>query len=226
MRLRICWASFCSALVLGTACFPSLDGLTGSANDAGQDASTVAIVDTRSDEPETLDAGRRDGESDGSANDASGDGGAVFVPNGSFETLGNGCGPGWNSSNATLETSPNSRTGDIACRICRIGNPGAIQSAPMTISAGPGNYRLSVWIRNSSTHLASPTIVTSLMAMKGQTGLGGVPKSYAPQASYGNVLVEYTAPATTDNLVVQLQNAAGADGSCFVIDDIAIERLP
>lgn len=213
-------------LLLGTgllgACFPSLDGLTGNASDAAADSANSGDAMVFGDA--SVDA-TRDATTlpDGAAQ---GDAGSVFVPNGSFETTGNGCGPGWNASNATLETSPNSRTGAIACRVCRVGNPGAIQSAPMTILAGPGNYRLSVWIRNSSTHLASPSIVTSIMAMHGQTGVGGQPKAYAPQAEYGPVQIDYPAPETTDNLVVQLQNAAGADGSCFVIDDISIERLP
>lgn len=204
-------------------CFPDFDALSGTSADAGlPDADVVhpeaGLVDAADVPVPPVDAGDA-----GGGNDA---GNTVFVPNGSFETTGTGCGPGWNASNSTLETSPNSRTGVIACRVCRIGNPGAIQSAPMTIPAGPGNYRVSVWIRNSSTHLPSPSIVTSIMAMHGQTGVGGQPKAYAPQADYGLVQIDYPAPSTTDNLVVQLQNAAGADGSCFVVDDISIERLP
>ena len=215
-------------LVIGcallSACFPNLDALSGQVADAGSDAGLPPPSDAAADTGAEADAG---GDAQSPPNDADTDAGnRVFVPNGSFETTGPECGPGWNANNSTLETSPNARTGAIACRVCRLGNPGGIRSAPLTIPAGPGHYLLSVWFRNSGTHLASPKIVATLMSAEGQVLNGGNSVPQKPEDTYGPLVVDYTAPAKTNNLVVQVTNADGADASCFVIDDISIERLP
>lgn len=229
MQVRLAARCIVFALLGMAACFPSLDGLTGSDASASDGAAPRGDSDSASEDP---DGGAREVSLPDAPDSAKLDatsvdsGPTVPIPNPGFEQTGTGCGPGWNGSNATLQTSPNARSGALACRICRLGNPGAIQSAPMGIPAGPGKYRLSVWLRNSSTHPSSPNIVTSLMAMQGQLGIGGQPKAAVPMADYEEVTFDYTAPPGTDNLVIQMQNAAGADNSCFVIDDVSIERVP
>jgi hypothetical protein len=168
MRRRIAGLCGSLAFLLVGACtlITPLDGLSDDAEgslDPGQDAGPRGSDGG----PSTSDGStiREDGAPpEGDAGDDVTDGGALvdakqdvqtgppnLVSNGSFETLGNGCGPGWRATSQTSAApSAPARSGSKSCKVCNLGGPDTTIGVIYDVGEGqwgPGSYTLTAYVR-------------------------------------------------------------------------------
>lgn len=174
------------------------------------------------------DAGARDDGgplSDADAAVAIDAGGAPLL-NPDFETPGPECGPGWSATNATLERSSEANSGKSACLVCRVSTPGQIRSLAGGASiVSPGTYRLSGALKNATGKPSTNAVTVAFLAVKATAIQETTTKVVGPLVDYNRFTVNVDAPAGSDALGVMLSNFGGADGSCFLVDDLTIERL-
>lgn len=203
------------------SCFPSLDGLTG--DPLSSDAGDARRADAGSTAPE--EAGSRTDASvvtDGSGE--TGDAGPL-LPNGLFELAGSKCGPGWDGTSVSLSLVSPGRTGTTACRACKIGNPGELETIAGSVPAKAGTYKLGAWIGVSTVGNKAQDVNVKLQALQ----LGSVIASQvvtvaiadAGATEWRPAQLTLVAPTNTDALRVSFE-----DSGCYVVDDVVLVRAP
>jgi hypothetical protein len=203
-------------VVTGCSLLTSLSGFSGGTEPSGDAAASDADA--------TTDA----------ATDAATDDGAGAPPNlvetGDFEdpTV-TECGPPWMGFQGTLDRTSEAHSGTGACKVC--GSPGA---AVYTIDgfevAGPKigeTYVASAWVRAAPGSPSAGRFVLHIRLRRGGVLADGAkPADVSLTSTWQRVEVKLELSDTPDALNVYGAANDAAAGSCFLIDDIALVRVP
>jgi hypothetical protein len=150
---------------------------------------------------------------------------ANLVANGGFE---DGCSD-WFSSSATLTSDTTARSGAKSCRVCRNGSEaGYYVHRSVGGAAKPGErFGATAWIRAADGSPAGSGFTIALRGidalespLEAASGQAAVPSATWQEAT---VSFEVTKEGTS-HLTVDIGAEAGPDGSCFLVDDVAVFR--
>ena len=215
--------------------FTSLDGLSGGSPTLPTEAAAFDV-----EAADALDARPESGAppSEGGSGDAGDDGpaprGPNYFPIGDFE-LGSSCsGQGYNSS-YTLD--PIARSGTQSCRVCHAyGQPPNVYSYDKTIDsigAPPkgSRYYVEAWLR-SAPDAAPPTGGAEITLRDFRTTGGtftAVDERHSGYTRLGSewtkVAVEFSIADTTDGLDVYVDAPLESGTTCFLLDDVVVQRV-
>jgi hypothetical protein len=210
-------------LMVVPACtlFTSFDDLSGGGSDAADEGDAGSDV--------TIDRASSDVVDAEVSEDAPFDADPETRPNlhplGTFE---NGCG-GWSTYGAALSASTTARTGSGACRVCSVGGSQVIYSIDDGGAiAGPtvGRYYAEAWVRTDPDSAAPATGQISLRTITREPfstheeAFGG---AFSFDATWKKVSVELKVTAEAPHLNLWVGADLG-EGTCFLVDDVHVER--
>ena len=227
-----------SVLAVGCSVLVDVDGLSGSldaaatpiseggssgdANSGGLDSSNDARVGA--------DGPIIEGDGGGGLPEANEHVGPNLLADSSFES---GC--SWSSFQGSIATeSPTARTGTKSCRVCASPSTPDYYPGGDPFTGGPpvvgATYRATAWVRTAPGSATPPGALLFVRATNSSPfasiDQANTPKPGLPfTATWQKLQVSFTSTAPAG----QMDIFVGTDtlvGSCFLIDDVWLEKLP
>jgi hypothetical protein len=234
--MRFAFACTATLCALSAACslFVSLDELSqsGAGVDSGVGAIDASFESSNVVRTDAADATTRLE----AAADASSDGDATgfesepnLHPLGTFESV---CGLPWDAFQGTLARSSLAHSGTGSCRVCatQATPDGSTFAADDNRAAGTamlsGTYRASAWIRANEDGASTPVALvlrsattSSILELR-----ESAPINPDPQWQRVEVTLDISKPGGGLNVVLYSTKNAGTP-SCFLMDDVAVQRI-
>src|SRR5262249_36188027 len=150
-----------------------------------------------------------------------------LVTNSGFE---NGTTDGWTPFQSTLSISSVAHSGAYACTVClQTGAEFTIDDQPNTVSNPlQGDvYLAQAWVRDLPVAAGGQTVTIVLREWL-SPGVNGTRSraSLVASSTWQLLQVQHTMSANAESLDVYIGNDTASAGDCFIVDDIAVYKLP
>lgn len=210
-------------------------GLIASLVFASAACSLLTSLDGFSDAPEPDASAAGDSSNDGAMRaDATpvGDAGDEALPSlhpqGTFE--GSDCEP-WSAYEGTLTHVATAHSGSGACRTCQVASAMDIFSGDDNGASGPGivgaTYRASAWVRTEPGRPAPPSVAITLRIVPTNAPFAELELMSSPEVAIDGTWkrIETTLTMTKAGTLNVFVYGNVAPSSCFLFDDVVLQRL-